>query len=255
MGYSHNLFVIAAFALFGVLNACSESEGGNRSAAKPSAPSEEVEANATNSADPALNAADKTVVTDEATADEFIIVMLGDSLTAGFGLNENSAPPPQIEKRLRDDGLVVKIINAGVSGDTTAGGLARFDWSVASANPDLVVLALGANDYLGGVAPERAKENLEAIIKRAKGEGIEVALVGIAPRSASDQRGADYGAIYPELAAAHNAPLFPAMLKDVHDNPDLLQADGLHPTAEGAAVIADNLAAFLAPTIAKLEKL
>lgn len=252
MGYPHNLSVIAAIAFFGTLTACSESEGGNRSAAKPSVKAGEVEANATNSADPALNASDKVEATDDAAGDQFVIVMLGDSLTAGFGLNELNAPPAQIEQRLRAAGVEASVINAGVSGDTTGGGLARFDWSVTSAKPDLLVVALGANDYLGGVAPERAKENLAAIIKRAKGEGIDVALVGIAPRStaAADPRGTEYSAIYPDLAAAFDIPLQPAMLKGVRDNPDLLQGDGLHPNVEGAAIIADNLAAFLAPIVA-----
>ncbi len=257
MGYPHNLSVIAAIALFGALMACS---GESDTAADPKAETIEktqgVELNATNSAAPALNAADDAALTNEADGGDFVIVMLGDSLTAGFGLSDNDAPPAQIEKRLRGGGHGVKIINAGVSGDTTAGGLARFDWSIASAKPDLLVVALGANDYLGGVAPERAKQNLEAIIKRAKGEGIDVALVGIAPRSsaAADQRGAAYGAIYPDLAAAYDTPIFPAMLKGVRDHPDLLQSDGLHPTADGAAVIADNLTEFLTPIVEAMKK-
>lgn len=246
-----NLSAIATLALVLSLTACSgESDADADVKAEPSENKPRVEAKATNGVDDAPNAG------NEAASDAFVIVMLGDSLTAGYGLSDIEAPPAQIEKRLRDGGLAVKIINAGVSGDTTAGGLARFDWSVASATPDLLVVALGANDYLGGVAPVRTKANLEAIIKRAKREGVPVALVGIAPRSTAkaDARGAEFGAIYADLAAAYDTPLFPAMLNGVRDNPDLLQSDGLHPSAEGVSVIADNLAGFLAPIVATREE-
>ncbi len=249
MRLSFNLFVIAAMAL--ALTACGgESSGASRAETELSEKASAVETNATNSTDPALNTA------VEPAADAFVIVMLGDSLTAGLGLNDNDAPPAQIEKRLNAGGVAVRVINAGVSGDTTANGLARFDWSVTSANPDLLVVALGANDYFGGVEPARAKENLAAIIERAKALGVPVALVGVKARSsaAADARGAEYSAIYPELAAAHNTPLYPAMLKGVRGVPGFLQADGLHPTAEGAAIIADNLTGFLAPIIATLDK-
>ena len=241
-----NISVIAAWALVLSITACSgESDAGADVKAEPSDYKPEVEANAINSVNDAPKAG------NDAASDAFVIVMLGDSLTAGFGLSEAQAPPAQIEKRLRAAGIETNVINAGVSGDTTGGGLARFDWSVTSAKPDLLVVALGANDYLGGVAPARARQNLEAIIERAEAANIPVGLIGIEPRSSAvaDARGAEFGAIYPELAVAHDTPLFPAMLKGVRDNPDLLQGDGLHPTAEGAAVIADNLAAFLAPIV------
>ena len=146
-----------------------------------------VERDATNGAPSAtetatLETASETLIKgtpSEGAADAFVIVMLGDSLTAGFGLPEDDAPPALIEERLRGQGLNVDVINAGVSGDTTAGGLARYDWSVASAKPDLLVIALGANDYLGGVTPARARQNLNAIIGRAQEAALPIALVGL----------------------------------------------------------------------------
>lgn len=184
------------------------------------------------------------------------LVMLGDSLTAGFGLREADTPPAQIEDRLREKSLNVNVINAGVSGDTSAGGLARFDWSVGAAMPDVLLIALGANDYLGGVPPGKTRQNLTAIIERAKTSNAVIVLVGIQPRTSAtaDPRGAAFGAIYPDLADQFNIHLFPAMLEGVRDNPALLQADGLHPNTEGAAVIAENLTEFLTPLIKSASK-
>mgnify|MGYP003652356683 CR=1 FL=1 len=185
-----------------------------------------------------------------ATLDEaaYKIVMLGDSLTAGYGLSPSDALPEQIEYILLGDGLDVDLVNAGVSGDTSAGGLARYDWSVTSADPDLLVVALGANDYLGGVDPARTRANLSAIIERAQADDLPVLLVSVSARSnaADDPRAAEFAAIYPELAQTYGVDLYEGLVDDVQDRPDLLQPDGLHPTAEGVIVIATPLAAAIA---------
>ena len=170
-----------------------------------------------------------------------VIVFLGDSLTAGFGLAADEALPEQVANVFKDDGIEARVINAGVSGDTTANGLARFDWSVLAANPDMVVVALGANDYLMGIDPEVAKQNLSAIIQKAKDKQIDCILVDLQPRSA--------GAIYPELATKFDLKSYPSLMADVQNQPELLQSDGLHPTAEGVKVMAERLAQFLEPIV------
>ena len=183
------------------------------------------------------------------------IVMLGDSLTAGYGLAPQDALPEQIATRLEAAGLALRMVNAGVSGDTSANGLARYDWSVASAQPDVIIIALGANDYLLGLSADTTRANLAAIIERAQADGAAVILLGLEPRSnaPAGSRDAAYAAIYPELAATYSVPLYPAMLAGVRDNSALLQADGLHPTAEGIGYIADQLLNFLRPHLQVLD--
>lgn len=184
-----------------------------------------------------------------------VIVFLGDSLTAGFGLAAKDALPEQVAKIFKDDGIEVRIINAGVSGDTTANGLARFGWSVAATDPDLVVVALGANDYLMGIDPEITKQNLSAIVRKAKESDIDCVLVDLQPRSALDEgsRDAVFAAIYPDLAAKFGLEYYPSLMTGVQDKPELLQTDGLHPTAQGVKIIARNLAQFLEPIVESHE--
>ena len=179
------------------------------------------------------------------------VVFLGDSLTAGFGLPEDAALPVQVADRLSAAGRPINAVNAGVSGDTTSNGLARYDWSVSAAGPDLVVLALGANDYLMGLSPEIAKANLAAIIEKAQASDTAIILAGIEPRSqaASGSRDAAFAALYPSLSETYDVPLFPALLAGVRDNPERLQADGLHPTVDGIGEMADRLAPFLVPHV------
>jgi len=254
--FSSNLTLIAAMALCTILAACSNNQSGDASTTETAIAKKlpPVESDATSGIDFTLNSVNSANKPNIPAPHDFVIVMLGDSLTAGFGLASADAPPAQLEERLKAKGFSATVINAGVSGDTTAGGLARFAWSVAGAEPDLLVVALGANDYLGSVTPTRAKENLDRIIERAKEAGIPVVLVGLEPRSSAtaDSRGTDYDTIYPTLAATHGTPLYPEMLKGVRDDPSLLQADGLHPTAEGVGIIVDNFAEFLSPIIANM---
>ena len=189
-----------------------------------------------------------------ATKDGPVIVFLGDSLTAGFGLAPEFALPEQISARLESAGLSANIVNAGVSGDTTAGGLARYDFSVASAQPDLVFVALGANDYLGGGTPERARENLHAILTKIKADGAQAVLASVEARSTGidDPRALAFGQIYPDLAAEFEVPHFVGLLSKVRGRTDLLLQDGLHPTAEGIGLMADDVAKFLIPVIEAL---
>lgn len=177
------------------------------------------------------------------------VVMMGDSLTAGFALPEYAALPAQLEDALRAEGVAARFINAGVSGDTTAGGLERYGWTVANAETDMLILALGANDYLSGVAPQAAKANLAAIIERAQADGVAVVLIGLRPQQTQNvtARDAAFATIYPRLAQRYGVPLYPALLAGVRGDPALLQADGLHPTADGVALIASRLAEFVTP--------
>ncbi|MBA4337404.1 MAG: arylesterase [Hyphomonas sp.] len=191
----------------------------------------------------------------EISSDSEVVVFLGDSLTAGYGLQPDEAMPDQVEAIWRASGLDAVAVNAGVSGDTTANGLARFDWSVAAAEPDLLVVALGANDFLMGVPPDIARANLAAILERARAAGIPAVLVGLTPRGALEpgSREAAYAAIYPELAAEYGVPYYPSLLGQIEGDPSLLQPDGLHPTKEGVVVISAPLAAFLEPVILSIE--
>ncbi|MEL6365794.1 MAG: arylesterase [Pseudomonadota bacterium] len=184
-------------------------------------------------------------------ADPIRIVMLGDSLTAGFGLPADEALPARLEAALGARGLAVAIVNAGVSGDTTGGGRDRYDFSVAAAEPDWLILALGANDYLGGKSADAAYDNLAAIIERARADGVSVMLAGVAAGGGVPGRDEDFGAIYPRLAEAYDLPLYPALLDGVRGEPGLLMEDGLHPTAAGVDVIAERMASAVAEAIAE----
>lgn len=169
------------------------------------------------------------------------IVAFGDSLTAGYQLPAEAAFPSVLARVLKEKGLNVIVANAGVSGDTTAAGLARLDWSVPDGT-DGVILELGANDALRGLDPKRAEENLDRMISRLKERGIAVLLAGMyAPRN----NGADYVAafdgMYPRLAGKHGVPLHPFFLEGVTGVPALLLPDGLHPNAKGVEKIVEGI--------------
>jgi acyl-CoA thioesterase-1 len=175
----------------------------------------------------------------------FRLVMLGDSVTAGFGLQRTAAPPARLEARMRAAGVNVRVANAGVSGDTTAGGLARFNFSVPQGT-NAVLIALGGNDMLQGVDTAATRANLAAMIERAQGRGLRVALSGMrAPSNWGTDYRRSFDAIYPELARRFRIPLDPFLLEGVALVPRLNQADGIHPTAEGADLIAARLAPFV----------
>jgi acyl-CoA thioesterase-1 len=176
------------------------------------------------------------------------IVDFGDSLTAGLGLPADEAFPAMLEARLKQDGLDVHVANAGVSGDTTAAGLARLDWSLGD-KPDLVILALGANDALRGTDPAVVKANLDKMIDKIQASGAKLLLLGmLAPPNWGKGYEEAFDRIYPDLAKAHRVPLYPFFLEGVAMNPDLNQPDGLHPNTKGVGVLVDRIA----PVVAKL---
>lgn len=183
---------------------------------------------------------------------ERVIVMFGDSLTAGYGLPAAASVPVRLEAELRAEGVKARVINAGVSGDTTTGGRSRLEWVLAGAAdgaPDLVILELGANDALRGVDPEITRENLDAMLSFLKEHRIPVLLSGMyAPPNMGAEYGAEFNRIYPELAAAHGVPLDPFFLEGVAAQAGLNQSDGMHPNEAGAA----HIAARLAPIVARL---
>ena len=165
------------------------------------------------------------------------LVVLGDSLSAGHGLPADAAFPVRLQKALKDKGIEVDMVNAGVSGDTTSGGLARLDWSVAEGT-QAVILELGANDALRGIDPKIPRAALEQILKRLKARNIAVLLCGmLAPPNFGTDYSAQFNAIYPDLAEAFKVPLYPFFLQGVAGDARLNQADGIHPTAEGVDVI------------------
>ncbi|WP_245294011.1 arylesterase [Methylobrevis pamukkalensis] len=177
-----------------------------------------------------------------AAAEPVRIVALGDSLSAGYGLNAASeAFPVKLEAALKAKGHEVTVLNAGVSGDTASGGLARLDWSVG-ADADAVILELGANDALRGVDPARTKTALDSILARLGERGVPVLLAGMyAPPNMGDDYKARFDAIYPDLAEKHGAILYPFFLDGVVADAKLNLPDGIHPTAEGVDVIVERI--------------
>ncbi|MGE0723165.1 MAG: arylesterase [Alphaproteobacteria bacterium] len=169
------------------------------------------------------------------------LLALGDSLTAGFGLAPEDGFTARLERALRARGREVTVLNAGVSGDTSAGGLARIDWTLAD-KPTAALVALGANDALRGIDPARTFENLDRIVARLKAEGIPTLLVGmLAPPNLGREYGEAFNALYPRLAAKHGVPLYEFFLDGVAAEPALNQADGIHPNAAGVRVMVERM--------------
>lgn len=185
------------------------------------------------------------------SADPLRIVALGDSLMAGYQLPAGESVPDRLEEALRARGHEVEIANAGVSGDTTSGGLSRLDWSVPP-EADLVIVELGANDMLRGITPEATEKNLSEIIDRLKERGQTVLLTGM---YAAPNLGADYqkrfNAIYPRLAEEKDVALMPFYMEGVAAERDLLLDDGMHPNEKGVAKIVENLLPHIEPLLKK----
>jgi acyl-CoA thioesterase-1 len=181
-----------------------------------------------------------------------LVIFLGDSLTAGLGLAGDQAFPSLLGRELRADGLPVRVINAGVSGDTTAGGLRRLQWLLAQ-HPAVLVLGLGANDGLRGADLAGVERNLRGIVTRARQAGARVLLLGmrIPPNYGPDYSGA-FAALYPRIAAALDVPIVPFLLAGVGGIPSLNQADGIHPTAAGAVKVAANVKPYLEALVRQL---
>jgi len=179
------------------------------------------------------------------------IVFLGDSLTAGYGLAKEQSVPSLVESHLRTEGYPYDVINAGVSGDTSAGGLSRLDWSL-DGDVRILVLELGANDGLRGLPVENMKRNLAEVITRARARGIKVVLTGMeAPPNFGAAYTTEFRRVYRELATEHDVTFVPFYLEGVAGNPSLNIADGMHPNAEGARIIERAIWRALEPLLDK----
>ena len=172
---------------------------------------------------------------------ETVIVALGDSLTSGFGLPNDQAFPSQLESALKQRGHKVRVVNAGVSGDTTMAALRRLDWAL-DAETDVVIVELGGNDALQGLPPEATKAALTEILERLQERNLPVLLAGMeAPRNLGKEYVTAFSAIYRELAARYNVLLYPFFLEGAALNAELMQKDGIHPNGEGVTVIVENI--------------
>jgi acyl-CoA thioesterase-1 len=181
---------------------------------------------------------------------ESVIVALGDSLTAGLGVAPDEAYPARLEARLRREGFAYRVINAGVSGDTSAGGLRRVDW-VLRAKPEIVIVALGANDGLRGQSPQVMRDNLEAIVARLQAAGARVLLAGMRlPPNYGAEYAREFEAVFPAVARRAKVAFMPFLLNGVAADARLNQADGIHPSAAGYAVIAERIWPHLRPLLA-----
>jgi len=182
--------------------------------------------------------------------DRPVIVALGDSLTAGLGVEAELNYPSQLQRRLDAQGYRYRVVNAGVSGDTSAQGLNRLE-PVRDLRPAVVIVALGANDGLRGLPVESTLENLDSIITHLKGDGIQVVLAGMElPPNYGPAYVVSFRRVFPELARKHRIPLVPFLLAGVAGRRGLNQDDGIHPTAQGYAVVAENVWQALEPLLA-----
>jgi acyl-CoA thioesterase-1 len=181
------------------------------------------------------------VASGAAANDACRIAVLGDSLATAYGLAIEEGFPAQLERRLRAEGFDCVVLDAGVGGDTTAGGLARLDWALAD-QPSHVIVELGGNDALRGLPPEQMEQNLDAIVGRLREQGVAVLLAGmLAPPNLGRAYGEAFEAAFARVAERHDVVLYPFFLDGVAGNPELNQPDGIHPTAAGIAVIVERI--------------
>ena len=182
------------------------------------------------------------------------IVAFGDSLTAGLGVAADEAYPAQLQRRLDALGLRYRVVNAGVSGETTAGGVRRVPWILRS-RPEVVILELGANDGLRGLRVDETRGNLEQIIRQLQRSGVQVILAGMKlPPNYGKEYLSGFERIYPELAARYQLPLIPFFLEGVAASHTLNQADGIHPTPQGYRTIVDTMLRTIQPVLEKAQK-
>jgi acyl-CoA thioesterase-1 len=220
--------LLAVLVLLAALLACTSDKG-------PSAAD-------TASRDGEERAALQRTALEPATEDVFTIVALGDSLTAGLGVDEAQAYPAVLERRLKADGHAVRVVNAGISGETSSGAVSRLEWTLSSLDPDLVILETGANDGLRGIDPKILQANLDRLITELKKAEVEVILAGMQmlPNLGPDYT-SRFRAIYPQIAETHDVPLIPFFLEGVAGNQSYNQSDMLHPNAEGYRRIVDHI--------------
>ncbi|HTE34933.1 MAG TPA: arylesterase [Reyranella sp.] len=177
------------------------------------------------------------------------IAVLGDSLAAGFGVKPAESFPARLEAALKAQGRNVTVLNHGVSGDTTAGGLDRIDWMLAD-KPDIVLVELGGNDALRGTDPKVTEKNLTAIVEKLKAAGVTVWLAGmLAPRNLGSDYVTAFDGLYKRIAEKYQVPLYPFILDGVAQDPSFIQADGIHPNPKGAQIVADKLLPFITKSL------
>ncbi|MBX7054467.1 MAG: arylesterase [Pyrinomonadaceae bacterium] len=194
----------------------------------------------------------KPLATPQIKADRPKVVAFGDSLTAGFGLLEKESYPYLLQQRLAADGFDLEVINAGVSGDTTLGGLERIDWVLEMENIKILILELGANDLMRGVPPAKVKANLDTMIRKAKAKNVRVLLCGmLAPPGGGNDYSRDFINLFPDLATEHKLDFLPFLLDGIALKKELNQADGIHPNAEGERLMTENVYKALKPMLAK----
>jgi acyl-CoA thioesterase I len=225
--------LIIALALNGVLAGCTSSDEGHRATAAGRPPA----------------SAPATTPVPAPKPTRARVVVLGDSLTAGLGLQQDEAYPYLLQQTIDREQLSYEVVNAGVSGDTSAGGLSRLDWSLEG-DVRVLIVALGGNDGLRGLPAEELTRNLSAIIERAQARHIKVVLAGMeAPPNFGQAYIVSFHRVYPELAKKYGVPLVPFLLEGVAGIDALNQRDGIHPTAEGARMVADNVWKVLRPML------
>jgi acyl-CoA thioesterase-1 len=179
------------------------------------------------------------------------LMVLGDSLAAGFGLPAPQAFPARLEAALRARGHDIQVVNAGVSGDTSAGGLARLDWVLRQASPRFAIVEFGGNDGLRGLSPAQMQENLARIVVRLKAAGVAVLLAGmLAPPNLGREYGGEFNAVFARVAEQHGVALYPFFLDGVAADPTLNQQDGIHPNAEGVERIVARILPYVERLIA-----
>jgi len=196
--------------------------------------------------------ASKPMVTPNIKTGRPKIIAFGDSLTAGFGLAEKESYPYLLQKKLEADGYNYEVVNAGISGETSLGGLERADWVLEQENVEILILELGANDLLRGLSVAKMKDNLARIIKKAQAKKIKILLCGmLAPPSVGAPYQRDYTNAFPDLATEYKVEFLPFLLENVALNKDLNQGDGIHPNAKGEIIMTDNIYKALLPMLKK----
>jgi acyl-CoA thioesterase-1 len=196
----------------------------------------------------------ETPVTKKPEPPRQVIVALGDSLTAGYGVELEKSYPALLERKLEAEGYPFRLVNAGVSGETSSGTLSRLDW-ILSQKPDIVILEIGANDGLRGIDTSLVEANIDAILKRLQENNVVTVLAGMKMvRNLGDQYTQEFDAIYPKLASRHQVVFMPFFLEDVASIAELNSGDGIHPNERGYEIITENLYPYVISAIERLRE-
>jgi acyl-CoA thioesterase-1 len=204
---------------------------------------------------PSASGEPRPLKTPQITVNKPKIIAFGDSLTAGFGLTERESYPYLLQEKLNADGYNYEVVNAGVSGDTSLGGLERADWVLEQDNVAIMILELGANDLLRGIPPAQMKANLEKIIEKAKAKNVTVLFCGMfAPPSMGADYQRDFSNAFPDLATKHKVAYLPFLLEGIAMKKELNLPDGIHPNADGEKIMTENVYKELKPLLKSGER-